>query len=107
MYHVHLYFNSIVQFHQLGLNMMDQADTDDIAAAAQVTDWLTEGLPPVLPNGVKPNLSKLALAGHSRGGHTAFSLVLGHGKTNLSSPPSLASTQLLAKTSPHKSHQKS
>lgn len=29
------------------------------------------------------NLSKLALAGHSRGGRTAFSLVLGHRKTNL------------------------
>lgn len=83
MNHVHLCFNSIVQFRQFSLNIMEQSDTEDITAAAQVTDWLTEGLPAILPNGIKPNLSKLALVGHSRGGHTAFSLVLGHGKTNL------------------------
>ncbi|EMS62705.1 Chlorophyllase-1 [Triticum urartu] len=41
------------------------------------------GLPSVLPKGVEPELSKLALAGHSRGGHTAFSLALGHAKTQL------------------------
>jgi chlorophyllase len=58
-------------------------DNDHIAAAAQVTDWLPEGLPSVLPKGVEPDLSRLALAGHSRGGHTAFALALGHGKTNL------------------------
>ena len=62
---------------------MAKGDTEDTATAAQVTDWLTKGLPSVLPKGVEPNLSKLALAGHSRGGHTAFSLALGHGKTNL------------------------
>ena len=62
---------------------MAKGDTEDISAAAQVTDWLAKGLPSVLPKGVEPNLSKLALAGHSRGGHTAFSLALGHGKTNL------------------------
>ncbi|CAN6171957.1 unnamed protein product [Urochloa humidicola] len=64
-------------------SIMAQGDTEDIADTAEVTDWLITGLPSVLPKGVKPNLSKLALAGHSRGGHTAFSLVLGHGKTNL------------------------
>lgn len=63
--------------------MISIGDNDDIAAAAQVTDWLPEGLPSVLPKGVEPNLTKVALAGHSRGGHTAFSLALGHGKTNL------------------------
>ncbi|CAN6179943.1 unnamed protein product [Urochloa humidicola] len=68
------------QFHP---SIMAQGDTEDIADTAEVTDWLITGLPPVLPKGVEPNLSKLALAGHSRGGHTAFSLVLGHGKTNL------------------------
>ncbi|KAL6593044.1 hypothetical protein ACP70R_049130 [Stipagrostis hirtigluma subsp. patula] len=64
------------QFHHI-------IPTDDIAAAAKVIDWLPEGLPLVLPEGVGPDLSKLALAGHSRGGHAAFSLALGHGKTNL------------------------
>lgn len=56
---------------------------DDINAAAKVADWLPDGLPSVLPKGVKPELSKLAVAGHSRGGHTAFSLALGHAKTRL------------------------
>ncbi|VAI44412.1 unnamed protein product [Triticum turgidum subsp. durum] len=46
-------------------------------------NWLPDGLPSVLPKGVEPELSKLALAGHSRGGHTAFSLALGHAKTQL------------------------
>lgn len=65
------------QFHTI------TGETEDIAAAAKVTDWLPEGLPSVLLKGVEADLSKLALAGHSRGGHTAFSLALGHGKTNL------------------------
>ncbi|VAI56007.1 unnamed protein product [Triticum turgidum subsp. durum] len=47
------------------------------------TYWLPDGLPSVLPKGVEPELSKLALAGHSRGGHTAFSLAMGHAKTQL------------------------
>ncbi|KAM3297495.1 hypothetical protein ACQJBY_039405 [Aegilops geniculata] len=58
-------------------------DANDIAAAAKVADWLPDGLPSMLPEGVQPELSKLALAGHSRGGHTAFSLALGHAKTQL------------------------
>ncbi|KQJ91600.1 chlorophyllase-1 [Brachypodium distachyon] len=69
------------QFH---LSMIPTGDTKDIEAAAKVSDWLPEGLPSVLPKGVEPELSKLALAGHSRGGHTAFSLALGHAKSNLS-----------------------
>ncbi|KAF0911527.1 hypothetical protein E2562_011157 [Oryza meyeriana var. granulata] len=66
------------QFH---INLISTSDTEDIAAAANVTDWLPGGLPSVLPTGVEPDLGKLALAGHSRGGHTAFSLALGHGTT--------------------------
>ncbi|CAL5075505.1 unnamed protein product [Urochloa decumbens] len=42
-----------------------------------------QGLPSLLPAGVDADLSKLALAGHSRGGHTAFALALGHAKTTL------------------------
>ncbi|KAJ1289007.1 hypothetical protein BS78_02G133100 [Paspalum vaginatum] len=52
--------------------------------------WLHHGCAPdpwlyldKTERGVEPDLSKLALAGHSRGGHTAFALVLGHGKTEL------------------------
>uniref|UniRef100_A0ACD5Y603 Uncharacterized protein n=1 Tax=Avena sativa TaxID=4498 RepID=A0ACD5Y603_AVESA len=57
-------------------------DAGDIVAAAKVADWLPEGLPSMLPKGVEPELSKLALAGHSRGGHTAFALALGVGHAN-------------------------
>ncbi|KAG1361310.1 chlorophyllase-1 [Cocos nucifera] len=56
---------------------------EDITSAAAVTNWLSDGLQSVLPTGVEPNLDKLALAGHSRGGHAAFSLALGHAETNL------------------------
>lgn len=69
---------------QFNISLIPGGDTVDIVAAAKVADWLPEGLPSMLPKGVEPELSKLALAGHSRGGHTAFSLALGHAKTNLS-----------------------
>ncbi|GJM99599.1 hypothetical protein PR202_ga16719 [Eleusine coracana subsp. coracana] len=69
------------QFHTSLIS--NNGDADDIDAAAKVTDWLAEGLPSVLPKGIKADFSKLALAGHSRGGHTAFSLALGYAKTNL------------------------
>ncbi|RCV10759.1 hypothetical protein SETIT_2G134500v2 [Setaria italica] len=55
---------------------------NDIAAAARVTDWLPEGLPPVLPAGVDADLVRLALAGHSRGGHTTFALAVGARRQN-------------------------
>ncbi|KAK3129395.1 hypothetical protein QOZ80_6BG0478870 [Eleusine coracana subsp. coracana] len=70
-----------MQFHTSLIS--NNGDADDIDAAAKVTEWLAEGLPSVLPKGIEADLSKLALAGHSRGGHTAFSLALGHAKTNL------------------------
>jgi chlorophyllase len=57
------------QFHT---SLVSNGDADDIAAAARVTDWLPGGLPAVLPAGVEADLSRLALAGHSPGGRTAF-----------------------------------
>ncbi|KAK1271136.1 hypothetical protein QJS04_geneDACA004245 [Acorus gramineus] len=51
----------------------------DIEDAIKVTNWLPDGLKLVLPPGVKANLDELALGGHSRGGHTAFSIALGYG----------------------------
>ncbi|KAI8566304.1 hypothetical protein RHMOL_Rhmol02G0030100 [Rhododendron molle] len=51
--------------------------TDEIKSAAAVTNWFSEGLNKVLPTNVWPNLSKIALSGHSRGGKAAFSLALG------------------------------
>ncbi|CAN6203845.1 unnamed protein product [Urochloa humidicola] len=68
-----------MQFHTSLVS--NGGDAANIAAAAEVTDWLPEGLPSLLPAGVDADLSKLALAGHSRGGHTAFALALGHATT--------------------------
>ncbi|KAM0942065.1 putative chlorophyllase [Dioscorea sansibarensis] len=57
--------------------------TGDITGAATVTDWLAGNLQALLPIGVEANLQKLGPAGHSRGGHAAFSLILGYTKTTL------------------------
>ncbi|KAG8370918.1 hypothetical protein BUALT_Bualt13G0033300 [Buddleja alternifolia] len=48
-----------------------------VQKAAQVTEWLSTGLPSVLPEKVNPDIDNLALSGHSRGGKTAFALALG------------------------------
>ena len=55
----------------------------DIKSAAEVTNWLSSGLQPVLLENVVPNLSRLALAGHSRGGYLAFALALGNGNITM------------------------
>ncbi|KAK0607703.1 hypothetical protein LWI29_018864 [Acer saccharum] len=58
--------------------------TGEIKSAAATTNWLSEGgLHDVLPPNVHPNLSKLGLAGHSRGGKTAFALALTKAATTL------------------------
>ncbi|CAL1396578.1 unnamed protein product [Linum trigynum] len=50
--------------------------TEEINSAAAITNWLPEGLHQFLPGSVKPDLTRLGLAGHSRGGKTAFALAL-------------------------------
>ncbi|XP_051125678.1 chlorophyllase-2 [Andrographis paniculata] len=55
----------------------------DISATAEIIEWLSENLCNYLPENVRPNLKKLVLAGHSRGGKVAFALALGK---SLSSP---------------------
>ncbi|KAJ8768422.1 hypothetical protein K2173_021575 [Erythroxylum novogranatense] len=57
--------------------------SDEIKATADITNWLSKGLHYLLPPHVQPNLTKLALAGHSRGGKTAFALTLGKATTDL------------------------
>uniref|UniRef100_A0A5B7C4V1 chlorophyllase n=1 Tax=Davidia involucrata TaxID=16924 RepID=A0A5B7C4V1_DAVIN len=51
--------------------------TSEIKSTAAITNWLSEGLHDFLPVHVQPDLSKLGLAGHSRGGKAAFALALG------------------------------
>ncbi|TMW85171.1 hypothetical protein EJD97_023627 [Solanum chilense] len=61
--------------------------TTDIKSTAEITNWLPDGLHRYLPSHVGPNLKKLALAGHSRGGKAAFALTLG--KVTNTTPPVL------------------
>ncbi|KAI3853553.1 hypothetical protein MKW98_025070 [Papaver atlanticum] len=59
-------------------------EIDEMESAKGVTEWLSNGLGSVLPPMVRPNLSKAALGGHSRGGKIAFALALSY----TSNPPS-------------------
>ncbi|KAM1171923.1 hypothetical protein ACFXTH_022227 [Malus domestica] len=54
--------------------------SDEIKSTAAITNWLSEGLHPLLPPHVQANLSKLALVGHSRRGKVSFALALGKGE---------------------------
>ncbi|MCL7038584.1 hypothetical protein MKW94_003250 [Papaver nudicaule] len=58
--------------------------SDEIKSAAAVTEWLSDGLSSVLPPAVLPNLTKAALAGHSRGGKVAFALALSYSSASKS-----------------------
>ena len=57
--------------------------TDEIKSTAATTNWLSEGLHYLLPPNVQPNIKKLGLAGHSRGGKCAFALALEKAATSL------------------------
>ncbi|KAJ1687341.1 hypothetical protein LUZ63_018731 [Rhynchospora breviuscula] len=60
------------------LYVVSGADTsEEIKSAASLLDWLTHNLASILPPQVRPDLAKLSIAGHSRGGKVAFALVLG------------------------------
>uniref|UniRef100_A0A7N0TU35 Chlorophyllase n=1 Tax=Kalanchoe fedtschenkoi TaxID=63787 RepID=A0A7N0TU35_KALFE len=50
--------------------------TDEIDSAAEIACWFPKGLKHFLPQKIQPDLSKLALSGHSRGGKVAFALAL-------------------------------
>ncbi|CAH1432642.1 unnamed protein product [Lactuca virosa] len=74
----------IVVVPQLYEGLLIGFDADvDVESAAEITNWLPEGLQQVLPSQVKANLTKIGLAGHSRGGKAAFSLLLNRLNTKL------------------------
>ncbi|KAL2463869.1 Chlorophyllase-2 [Forsythia ovata] len=56
---------------------------EEIKITADITNWLSKGLCHFLPSNVRPNLTKLGLAGHSRGGKVAFALALRKQVTSL------------------------
>ncbi|KAL4200176.1 hypothetical protein AMTRI_Chr03g55070 [Amborella trichopoda] len=51
--------------------------TAEINSVAAITNWFPTGLPNALTKNLTPDLSKLAISGHSRGAKTAFALALG------------------------------
>ncbi|KAM1395351.1 hypothetical protein PS2_030863 [Malus domestica] len=57
---------------------------EEVESGAKVINWLPKGLQPLLPENVVADFTKFALAGHSRGGKTAFAIALGRAKTSLS-----------------------
>ncbi|OMO77666.1 Chlorophyllase [Corchorus capsularis] len=62
------------------MNLFHLGGCEELKFAVEVASWLKVGLrPPVLPGDVIANLEKVALAGHSRGGKTAFTIALGVG----------------------------
>ncbi|XP_022138675.1 chlorophyllase-2, chloroplastic-like [Momordica charantia] len=62
----------------------------EIKALAAIGEWLPEGLRHYLPAKVSPNLKKLALAGHSRGGKVAFAFALALNKSTSSTAPKVS-----------------
>ncbi|KAL3507832.1 hypothetical protein ACH5RR_033214 [Cinchona calisaya] len=57
--------------------------TEEIKSTAEITNWFSEGLQSYLPSHIRPNLLKLALSGHSRGGKVAFAVALRKALTSL------------------------
>ncbi|RLN05643.1 hypothetical protein C2845_PM13G25920 [Panicum miliaceum] len=92
----HGFIDVAPQLYGVALNL---DDLKDIHATRELAAWLADnhqGLAHVLTDvlalrGVSPDLSRLALAGHSRGGDTAFAVALGlglqEGVGNTAAPP--------------------
>lgn len=52
----------------------------EVKTAKKVAEWLSaKKLNSVLPEKVFPDIQKVAVSGHSRGGKTAFALALAYG----------------------------
>lgn len=67
----------------MGCDRVPMGQYCEIKCAGQVANWIPERLQAVLPENVVPNLSKFVMAGHSRGGKTAFAVALGYAETKL------------------------
>lgn len=58
---------------------------NEVESAGKVVDWIADELQPLLPERVEAKLDNLVLAGHSKGGKTAFAVALGYARTKLNS----------------------
>uniref|UniRef100_A0A7N2R5Y9 Chlorophyllase n=1 Tax=Quercus lobata TaxID=97700 RepID=A0A7N2R5Y9_QUELO len=80
----HIQMSIYHMIHPCFLYILAGPDTaDEIKSTAAITNWLSEGLHYLLPPHVQPNINKLGLAGHSRGGKVAFALALDKEATSL------------------------
>ncbi|XP_027357369.1 chlorophyllase-1 [Abrus precatorius] len=73
----------IVVAPQLFCNGMPMFGPSEVKFVGKVVDWLAEGLQPLLMENVEAQLENVVLAGHSKGGKTAFAVALGYAKTKL------------------------
>ncbi|TMW86210.1 hypothetical protein EJD97_021773 [Solanum chilense] len=48
----------------------------EVKTVKKITEWLINNLKSVLPEKVQPDLEKVAISGHSKGGNTAFAVAL-------------------------------
>lgn len=48
----------------------------EVKTTNKIAEWLSNDLKSVLPEKVQPDLEKVAVSGHSKGGNTAFALAL-------------------------------
>lgn len=63
--------------------MLPVSGPAELESAAEAANWLPSGLQSFLPANIKPDLNKLSVGGHSRGGKTAAALALEYAKTPL------------------------
>ncbi|KAL9435951.1 hypothetical protein AB3S75_022090 [Citrus x aurantiifolia] len=69
----------IVVAPQLYTSIPPPSATNELNSAAEVAEWLPQGLQQNLPENTEANVSLVAVMGHSRGGQTAFALSLRYG----------------------------
>lgn len=48
----------------------------EVKTVQKIAEWLINNLKSVLPEKVQPDLEKVAISGHSKGGNTAFAVAL-------------------------------
>lgn len=71
------------------------SQSQEVKNARKIAEWTSNNLESILPEKVRPDLLKVAVSGHSRGGKTVFALALGYGGSSSSSSTPLKFSALL------------